>query len=196
VLTARVVWVDGSGAGLQLLACDADTRARIAALAAPAHEAAVPDEAELEAPAGDVDDHPPDRRQGNLHDKLRGLSLAQQIKAAQSSDPQERVFLERLYSKNVWEALLRNPRITAPEVMRIARMATLPKPLIEVIVGNGAWLQMPEVRRALLTNPRLAPDQVMRVVRLLGKPDLKVIATTTAYPASVREAARRLLRGP
>jgi hypothetical protein len=129
-----------------------------------------------------------------LHERLRGLTLAQQIKKALSGELSERVLLERMYGKNVWEPLLRNPRLTAPEVARIARMGALPRPLLEQIVGNGAWLQVPEVRRALLSNPRLGTDQILRVLRLLPKHELKLAATQTAYPHAVRDAAKRLVR--
>lgn len=130
----------------------------------------------------------------NVYERLRGLTLAEQVKAAHSPDPSARMALERIYGKNVWEPLLRNPRLTAPEVARIARMGQLPKPLIEIILANGAWLQIGEVRRALLTNPRLATDQVLRILRLLSKHELKMASVTTAYPFAVRDCAKRLLR--
>lgn len=145
----------------------------------------------------DADAEPdPERRRlaRNYYERLRGLTVAQQIKAAHSPDPQERIILERLYNKTVWEPLLRNPRLTPPEVARIARMGTVPRILLEVIVANGAWLQMPEVRRALLGNPRLGTDQIVRVLRLLPKHELKLAAVQTAYPHAVRDAARRLLK--
>jgi hypothetical protein len=130
----------------------------------------------------------------NVNERLRGLTLVQQLRIAQKGELSERIILERMYGKNVWEALLRNPRITGPEVARIARMGALPRPMLEIIVGNGAWLQIPEVRRALLTNPRLGPDQILRVLRLLPKHELKLAGTQTAYPFAVRDAAKRMLR--
>jgi hypothetical protein len=190
VLAARVVWVDSArGAGLQLLVCDPATRTRLEAMtAAPPPEP--PPEPEEEAER--EDDHEP--HFASAYERLRGLSLAQQLKTAQSGDVTERIALERIYGKTVWEALLRNPRLTVPEVTRIARMATLPKVLIEVIVGNAAWLQVPEIRRALLRNTRIATDQIHRVLRLLSKPELKVITGANAYPFAVRDAAKRMLR--
>ncbi len=130
----------------------------------------------------------------NMHERLRGLTLAQQVRKAASNDPNERITLERIYGKNVWEALLRNPRLTAPEVARIARMGTLPRIMVELIVGNGAWLQIPEVRRALLANPKLGTDQILRVLRLMPKHELKLATMQTAYPMAVRDAAKRLVR--
>ncbi len=94
----------------------------------------------------------------------------------------------------MWEALLRNPRVTGPEVARIARMGSLPRPMIELIVSNGAWLQIPEIRRALLSNPRLGTDQIQRVLRLMPKHELKLAAIQTAYPMAVRNTARSMLK--
>ena len=130
----------------------------------------------------------------NVHERLRGMTLAEQLKLAHHGEVNERIVLERMYGKNVWEALLRNPRLTGPEVARIARMGALPRPLIELIVANGGWLQIGEVRRALLSNPRLGTDQILRVLRLLPKHELKLAASQTVYPHAVRDAAKRLIK--
>lgn len=147
-------------------------------------------------PGGEAE--PADGRAGrapaNVHERLRHLSLAEQVRLAHKGEVQERIVLERLYGKTVWEALLRNPRLTGPEVARIARMGALPRVLLELIVKNGGWLQIPEVRRALLANPRMSVDQIVRVLRLLPKHELKLATIQTAYPFAVRDAARRLFR--
>lgn len=204
-LPARVVYIDPvRGTGLELLGFGPTIKERIVALAtAPAPE---PEPEPLpEATDNDDQDDQDDedgeatnddtpQRPKNLQDRLRGLTLAQQVRKANSSDPSTRIMLERMYGKNVWEALLRNSRLTAPEVARIARMGALPRIYIEHIVNNGAWLQVPEVRRALLTNPRLGTDQILRVLRLMPKHELKVAATTAAYTFAVRDAAKRMIR--
>ncbi len=137
----------------------------------------------------------PRRKPGlNAQQRLRNLTLAQQVKLAHSGEMTVRIALERMYHKDVWEPLLRNPRITGPEVARIARMGSLPRVLLEIIVNNGAWVQVPEVRRALLQNPRLGVDQILRILRLLPKHELKLAAMQTAYPHAVRDAARKMIR--
>jgi len=135
-----------------------------------------------------------DRSPQNVHERLRGLSTADQIKIARDGDINERTVLERLYGKTVWEALLRNPRLTHPEVARIARMGALPKPQLEQIVSNPAWINSPQVRRALLSNRRLSGDMIQKVLRVAPKSELRLMPKQTAYPAPVREAARKLLK--
>ncbi len=218
-LEARVVYVDPStGAGLELVGFTPALREHLTKLMTAWNEPPPPPpldlgfdpveepkvEAAFEAASApepeetlsDEDKADPVKRKHalNLHERVRGLTIAQQIKTASSSDPQERILLERFYNKNVWEPLLRNPRLTPPEVSRIARMGTLPRVLLEIIVNNGSWLQVPEVRRALLGNPRLRTDQILRVLRMLPKHELKLASTQTAYPYAVRDAAKRLIK--
>ena len=198
-LPARVVYIDPArGTGLELLGFGPTIKERIVALAqAPEPEPGPAPPVDSDAAADDADDDDDDAtpdKPKNLQDRLRGLTLVQQVRKANSSDPSTRIILERMYGKNVWESLLRNSRLTSPEVARLARMGTLPRIQLETIVNNGAWLQIPEVRRALLTNPRLGTDQIMRVLRLMPKHELKVAATTSAYTFAVRDAAKRMIR--
>lgn len=209
-LPARVVYIDpAKGAGLELLGFGPTIKERIVALAtAPVPMPEPAAEADPKAAGDDDDDNDnddnndddkdddakdPAMRATTALDKLRGLSLPQQVRKAASSNPATRMALERIYGKAVWEALLRNPRLTAPEVSKLARMGTMPRVLLEHIVNNGAWLQIPEVRRALLTNPRLGTDQILRVLRLMPKHELKVASTSATYTFAVRDAAKRMI---
>ncbi len=140
------------------------------------------------------DEEKEDRAPLNAHERLRGLSPAEQYKIARDGEINERIVLERLYGKGVWEALLANPRLTPPEVARIARMGSLPRPQLEHILTNPAWLASPQVRRALLSNPRLPRDGVDKVLRATPKAELRLIPKQVSYPPGVRELATRLLK--
>jgi hypothetical protein len=189
-VAARVVWSQNGGIGLQLHDFDAELKAKIAELTSTG--ATEPTEPTDDAPGDEAPEET--KTSSSLHERLRGLTLVQQQKIAAHGEHAERVMLERIYGKSVWDALLRNPRLTGPEVARIARMGALPRPQLEVILNNGAWLQIPEVRRALLSNPRLGTDQVMRILRMLPKHEMKLAAQQTAYPLAVRTAAKTILK--
>jgi hypothetical protein len=132
----------------------------------------------------------------NRQERLRHLSPAEQLKVARRGELPDRLAVERLYGKQVWEALLQNPRITVPEVAKIARKGTVPKPLIEQILDNAAWVKADAVRRALLSNPKVSSDALLKLLRATPKHELKLIEKGTSYGAAVREAARKLLRQP
>lgn len=185
---ARAVLTSGTGTVFAFDAYDREALGRHLAppppppppapTAAPLEEAEAPEEA------------PP----ANVQERLRGLSVNEQLRVARDGTVTERTVLERLYGKVVWEALLRNTRLTVPEVARLARMGTMPRPLLELIVSNPAWLQVPQVRRALLSNPRLSQEQVHKVLLLLPRDELQLVPQITAYPATVRMAAKGLVR--
>lgn len=174
-LLGRVVWVGEQGGervvGLAFERFGPDVRERILgfASAAPA------------APQG-------------VHERMRGLSGAEQMRIAREGETMERVALERIYGKAVWETLLRNPRLTQPEVARIAAMGSLPIPLVDLIAANPAWLSSGAVRRALLGNPRLRGESIAKVLRAMPQGELRLVPKQTAYPAQIREAARKLVR--
>ena len=94
----------------------------------------------------------------------------------------------------MWEALLQNPRLTVPEVAKIARKGTVPKPLLDMILDNAGWIKADAVRRALLSNPRIGAESVIKLLRITSKHELKLIEKGSAYGAVVRETARKQLR--
>lgn len=166
--------------------------APVAPPAPPSADAAPEPEPEHSVAQDEPEAEPEHHAPAHVHERLRGLPVVEQLKVAREGNLSERVVLERLYGKTVWEALLRNPHLTVPEVCRLARLGTMPRPLLELLMGNPAWLQVPQVRRALLANPRLSADMIHKVLQLLPREELKVVPQTTAYPAAVRMAAKAM----
>jgi hypothetical protein len=162
-------------------------------------DGAVEDDAAGEATADALDAEedearPRDVQQQMMHERLRKLSQIEQQKVARSGELSDRVMLERLYGKAVWEGLLHNPRLTVPEVARMARKGTMPRPMVDFIVDNATWVQQGAVRRALLGNPRVSSEGVLKILRATPKHELKAITKSTAYAAQIRDAARKLLK--
>jgi hypothetical protein len=155
-LPAEVVWVanagSGPGVGLAIHGLGPDQLKRLGAFARRSQRDGVAE---------------------NVHQRVRGYSIIDQRKAARAGDLAERVALERFYGKSVWETLLQNPRITAPEVTRIARKGNVPRPLLETIAANPSWLASGSLRRALLSNPRLAGRRLRRYCVLSRRRSLR-----------------------
>ncbi len=188
-LAAEVVFVKeedpGRGVGLQLAPMDAATREGLQSFVDSASDGAEP---APEVTKGDDEKHA-----SNLQERLRSLSPAEQQKLAAAGTLSERTILERMCGPSVWETLLRNARLTIPEVARIGRKGTLPRPLVEIIAANPSWLAAGEVQRALLANPRSSPAVIEKVLRGMSRSELALVPQQTAYPGPVREAAKRML---
>jgi hypothetical protein len=192
-LPARAVLATGAST---VFAFDGVDRASLRPLLSAA--AAVPDAGPVPGPGpaagGEGPEEPEEPPSATVQERLRGLSVVEQLRVARDGSLTERVALERLYGKTVWEALLRNTRVSVPEVARLAKLGTMPRPLLELIVSNPAWLQVPQIRRALLSNPRLSQDMVQRVLVLLPREELKLVPHAAAYPPAVRAAAKAMVK--
>jgi hypothetical protein len=138
---------------------------------------------------------PQSRQPVALLDRVRQYTMAEQMKAAREGGLAERVALERVYGKAVWEILLHNPRLSLPEVARMARKGNIPGPLIDVICANPSWLNSGEVRRALLSNPRLAGGTLEKVLRALPRSELARVASQNSHSIAVRRAAKKIIGG-
>ena len=190
-LAAEVVFVKeeepGRGVGLQLAPMDAAAREALRSFVDSAtDDAATPDAAE--SLAGDDE-----KLALSLQERVRSLSAVDQQRMATTGTLSERMALKRMYGPNVWETLLRNTRLTIPEVARIGRKGTLPRPLVEVIAANPSWIAASEVQRALLSNPRSSQAVVEEILRSMPRTEVQLVPQQTAYPATVRQAAKRLL---
>jgi hypothetical protein len=130
----------------------------------------------------------------NAQQRVRRMSMHEARKAARTGEQPERVALERLYGKQVWEPLLANPKISVAEVARIAKKRNVPRVLLDQIVSNERWIRNGQIRRSLLSNPRLSRDGIQKILRVMPQRELKLIDKQRAYPNAVREAARRMLR--
>jgi hypothetical protein len=204
-LGAQAVFVasgDAPGVGLELRPFDPQIASRMRDFAGGAAAEAGPAEPDVDADADadptnaetpDQADATDQQTQPARHERIRKLNATEQQKVARNGTYNDRILLERIYGRGVWEALLHNPKLTLPEVARIARKGTVPRPLLEYIVENASWIQAPIIRRALLSNPRLSGEAIMKLLRLTPKHELKIIHKTTAYSSQVREAARKAL---
>jgi hypothetical protein len=129
-----------------------------------------------------------------MHVRMRALTGLEQRRYAMTGNLSERVMLERLYGPNVWEPLLASGRLSLPEVATIARKGTIPRPLVELIASNAGWIASGEVQRALLSNPRSSPAVISKILRMMPKHELAKVPTQTAYPISVRSAAKEMVK--
>ena len=177
-MAAEAVWIGPEGIGLELVGLDAARKAQLDEFANA--DAPAPAESAGTAAAR------------NVHERIRGLSTREREEVARHGSMPERVALERAYGGAVWEGLLQNPQLSPPEVARIARNGTLPKPLVATIVNSASWLASPEVQRALLSNPRCSGSHLERVLRSLSCGDLSRLAQQCPYRAEVRTMARQL----
>ncbi|HQR46318.1 MAG TPA: hypothetical protein PLB02_05070 [Thermoanaerobaculia bacterium] len=137
----------------------------------------------------------PEAKDGSHWDRLRGLSRAEKLLLAPKADRTERLVLVQDNDPQVLYALLKNPRITLDEVVRIAKSAYLVYQTAELILKTSQWSANPEVQVALVRNPKTPPVFALRLLPTLPEAEVKAIARGAATSMALKQAALKRLQG-
>jgi len=131
--------------------------------------------------------------QQNPWDRLRGLSQVEKILLAVKADRSERAILAQDNDPRVLLSLLRNPRLTVDEVVRVAKSSFLNYQVADVIVQTSQWMGNLDVRLGLIRNPKTPPAFAMRILPTLPEAEVRSIARAGTN-MQLKTAALRMLQ--
>lgn len=144
----------------------------------------------LEEAAGPSDDTP--EKMQSAWDRMRGLSQMEKLLLAVKADRGERALLLQDNDQRVLLSLLRNPRLTVDEVVRLAKSSSLNFQIADVIMKTGQWMGNLDVRLALIHNPKMPPAFALRILPTLPESEVRAIARAGTNMALKQAALRRL----
>lgn len=174
---------------------DPDLADRVAALRRAAIEGALLPLGRL-VRAGPLELPPPaaiDERKLAASSTGRALTLGE--RRALARKPSRAAFDKLLRDPHplVIHNLLRNPRMTEDDVLRLAaRRPAHPEVIVEIL-RHPEWSSRARVRMALIQNPGTAPAIAVPLVRLLIRPELHQVLAAADVAPVVRAAAQELL---
>jgi len=138
-------------------------------------------------------DEEPEKKATNAWDRMRSLSQMEKLLLAVKADRSERALLVQDNDPRVLLSLLRNPRLTVDEVVRVAKSSFLTFQVADVIVKASQWMGSLDVRVALIHNPKTPPAFAMRILPTLPEAEVRAIARAGTNMA-LKTAALRLLQ--
>ncbi len=131
--------------------------------------------------------------ESNNWDRVRNLSRIEKLLLAPKADRSERTVLLQDNDAQVLYSLLKNPRITTEEVIRIARSPLLATATADLIAKSTLWASNSEVRSALVHNPRTPTPLALKLLPTLTEPDIRQIAKSSAVSQALKQAALRMV---
>lgn len=161
-------------------------------LSKPAAE--TPDMNPPEDPAAQTGDTA-DRKQ-TAWDRLRSLSQMEKILLAVKAERNDRALLVQDNDPRVLLSLLRNPRITVDDVVRLAKSSYLNYQIADVILKSPQWAGNLDVRLGLIHNPKTPQPFALRILPTLPDSEVKAIARGGTSMALKQAALRRLQGKP
>jgi hypothetical protein len=130
-----------------------------------------------------------------LWQRLRGMTPPQKILLAPKADRVTRALLVQDSDPQVLFALLKNPRLSIDEVVRVAKSAYLSFQAAELVLRTSAWASNLDVRVALIHNPKLALPLALRLLPTLPDFEVRAIAKGAATSMPLKQAALKRLHG-
>lgn len=179
------------------LALDGDTGALVEALhARPAAPGEVGlEDAVEEAEEATAEETAPGPPRENAWDRLRSMSRTEKLLLVPKADRFERAILAQDNDPQVLYLLLKNPRLTADEVIRIAKSPFLTFQTAETIVKSTQWLSNLEVRVALIHNAKTPLAFALRLLPTLPESEVRTISHGAATSMALKQAALKKLQG-
>ena len=129
-------------------------------------------------------------------DRVRARSQMEKLILAAKADRTERAVLIQDNDPRVLLSVLRNPRLTGEEVVRIAKSSFLNYQVADVIMATAQWMANVDVRLALIRNPKTPQAFALRILPTLPEVEVRAIAKTGTNMALKQAALRRLQNKP
>ncbi len=91
--------------------------------------------------------------------------------------------------------LLKSPKITENDVIRIASLRPAPHVVLETVFKSRKWISSYRVRVTLVSNPYLKPEYGLKLVPLLLRQDLRMLENDNLIHPEIRNAIRQIVSG-
>lgn len=159
-------------------------------------ESVTESEEQFDCAAEQVTETPLDDDEKDFQSKyqlLQQMAISEKIKTALTGDKEWRSLLIKDSNKLVSGAVVKNPRITEPEILAIAKSAIQNDDILRVICANKEWVKNYPIRKALIENHKTPLPIALRFICFLHEKDLAALAKNKNVSSVLVNQARRLL---
>jgi hypothetical protein len=127
------------------------------------------------------------------YQQAQAMGVGEKIKLAMTGDKEWRSILIRDSNKLVNSAVVKNPRITEPEILTISKSVIQNDEILRVICHNKEWIKKYEIRRALVLNNKTPLPVALRFMGFMTEKDLSAMAKSKNISSIIANQARRML---
>ncbi|MBI5561699.1 MAG: hypothetical protein HY894_02425 [Deltaproteobacteria bacterium] len=127
----------------------------------------------------------------NIIKLIRKLTVSQKVKLAMAGNKSARELLVKETNKLVYSAVLKNPRITEDEILRLASTKGTSEEILRQISRNREWAKNYSIRHGIVTNPKTPTTISVKMLDSLNDVDVLKLTKSKSVPSIVAGAARR-----
>ncbi|MSN27218.1 MAG: hypothetical protein GJV46_15280 [Geobacter sp.] len=121
------------------------------------------------------------------------MGIGEKIKMALSGDKEWRSILIKDTNKLVSGSVMKNPRITEAEVLKLIKAGVQNDEIMRLICANKEWIKSYQIRKSLIENNRTPVQSAIRYLATMGEKDLAGFAKSKNITSVISTMAKRML---
>jgi hypothetical protein len=121
------------------------------------------------------------------------MGIGEKIKMALTGDKEWRKILIKDANKLVCSGVMKNPRMTEPEVLTVLKSGVQNDEIMRLICANKEWVKNYQIRKALIENPKTPLVNALRYLGTMNEKDVATYAKSRNISSVVATHAKRLL---
>jgi len=127
---------------------------------------------------------------------IESMTTTEKIQLALHGNRDQRMAILRDSNRTLHPYVLKNPQVTAEDVLAFAKSATASGEMLKQIGERRDWLQKPQIAQALARNPKTPADVAIRALDYVGGEALRQLAKGQGALPHVVAAARKKVIKP
>jgi hypothetical protein len=124
---------------------------------------------------------------------IQTMGISEKIKMALTGDKEWRSILINDTNKLVSGSVIKNPRITDGEILRVLKVGVQNDEIIRLICDNREWVKNPKIRKALVDCPKTPLPNALRYLSSLGEKEIAAYAKSRNISSVISTAAKRIV---
>ena len=128
----------------------------------------------------------------SLANKINKMTVLNKMRLALKGNIEARGILIKSANRMIQECVLRNPRVTIEEIIKLSKDKAAREELIRLVAANKDWTKNYQVLSALCWNPKTPMDRAAKYLQKLNIRDLVSISRSKQVPGMIAIQARKL----
>ncbi len=120
------------------------------------------------------------------------MEVPEKIKMALIGDKEWRTLMLKDTNKLVSQAVLKNPRLTEPEILAVVKNTGNDEEMLRIICRNKEWIKNYQIRKALVLNCKTPLPTAIRFLPTLMEKDIAILAKSKNIPSVLSTQARKI----
>lgn len=121
------------------------------------------------------------------------MGIGEKIKMALTGDKEWRKILIKDANKLVSAGVIKNPRMSEPEVLTLLKSGVQNDEIMRLICANKEWVKNYQIRKALIENPKTPLANALRYLGTMNEKDVANYAKSRNISSVVATQAKRML---